>query len=53
MLMGVLRKFFQEVVVPELEQIRGESAEIKVTLRGTNKMQGRPADSTPVTIIVT
>jgi polyhydroxyalkanoate synthesis regulator phasin len=37
MLMGVLRKFFQEVVVPELEQIRGENAEIRATLQVTNK----------------
>ncbi len=37
MLTGVLRKFFQEVVVPELAQIRAENAEIKTTLQLTNK----------------
>jgi hypothetical protein len=37
MLRGVLRKFFQEVVVPELEQVRGENAEIRATLQVTNK----------------
>ncbi len=37
MLMGVLRKFFQEVVVPELKQIRAETAEVKTTLQLTNK----------------
>ncbi len=37
MLMGALRKFFQEVVVPELERIQAENAEIKTTLQLTNK----------------
>jgi uncharacterized coiled-coil DUF342 family protein len=37
MLMGVLRRLFQEVVVPELRQIRAESAEIRSTLQVTNK----------------
>lgn len=37
MLMGALRKFFQEVVVPELEQIRAENAEVKTALQLTNK----------------
>ncbi|MGH8534644.1 MAG: hypothetical protein ACREV1_18500 [Gammaproteobacteria bacterium] len=37
MLMGVLQRFFQDVVVPELKQIRAENAEIKTTLQLTNK----------------
>ncbi|MGH8612435.1 MAG: coiled-coil domain-containing protein [Gammaproteobacteria bacterium] len=37
MLMGVLQRFFQDVVVPELKQIRAENAEVKTTLQLTNK----------------
>ncbi len=37
MLMGVLQRFFQDVVVPELKQIRAENAEIKTILQLTNK----------------
>lgn len=37
MLMGALRRLFQEVVVPELEQLRAEGAEIRTTLQLTNK----------------
>ncbi len=37
MLMGVLQRFFQDVIVPELKQIRAESAEIRTTLQLTNK----------------
>lgn len=56
MLMGVLQRFFQDVVVPELKQIRAENAKIKTTLQLTNKRlddinvhladQSRPIDET-------
>ena len=36
-MMETLKKALQEMVVPELEQIRAENAEIKVTLQLTNK----------------
>lgn len=37
MLMGALRRLLQEVVLPELKQLRAESAEIRTTLQLTNK----------------
>jgi hypothetical protein len=36
-MMEALKKALQEMVIPELELIRAENAEIKVTLQLTNK----------------
>lgn len=37
MLMGALRRLIQELVVPELRQIRAETAELRSTLQVTNQ----------------
>ncbi len=37
MLMGALRRLLQEVVLPELKQLRADSAELRTTLQLTNK----------------
>jgi DNA polymerase II large subunit len=37
MLTGVLRRLLQEMVLPELKQLRAEGAEIRTTLQLTNK----------------